>query len=87
MFVPGTRWCSLALEFDIGASHLALHAFSYTIANAFWGEHGESWRGKAALIWGTDSQHGLAPSQGSVAITHWSQACLDVVARVEEEPC
>ena len=32
-------------------------------------------------------QQGLAPSQGSVAITHWSQACLDVVARVVEAPC
>lgn len=30
------------------------------------------------------SQHGLAPSHGKVAITHWSQACFDVVARVED---
>lgn len=30
------------------------------------------------------SQHGLAPSHGRVAITHWSQACFDVVARVED---
>lgn len=27
------------------------------------------------------SQQGLAPSQGSVDCTHWSHACLDVVAR------
>jgi hypothetical protein len=27
------------------------------------------------------SQHGFEPSHGRVAVTHWSQACLDVVAR------
>lgn len=29
-------------------------------------------------------EHGLAPSQGRVEITHWSQACFDVVARVDD---
>lgn len=29
-------------------------------------------------------QQGLEPSQGRFVITHWSQACLEVVARVAE---
>ena len=29
-------------------------------------------------------QQGLEPSQGRFVMTHWSQACLEVVARVAE---
>ena len=30
--------------------------------------------------------HGLAPSQGRLDWTHWSQACFEVVAREAAEP-
>jgi hypothetical protein len=33
-----------------------------------------------------DSLHGLAPSQGILPVTHWSQACLEVVARHAATP-
>jgi hypothetical protein len=33
-----------------------------------------------------DSLHGLAPSQGMLPVTHWSQACLEVVARHAATP-
>jgi hypothetical protein len=32
-------------------------------------------------MWKSDIQHGLQPSQGRLEVTHWSQACFDVVAR------
>ena len=36
------------------------------------------------IIGGRDSQQGLEPSQGRFVMTHWSQACLEVVARVAD---
>lgn len=45
-------------------------------------------KGSAMKGWGKErySQQGKAPSQGRVLMTHWSQACFEVVARVEESP-
>jgi hypothetical protein len=76
--VAGTDGGGLAMEFDIGASAFALDTFDWMIAFRKTDKAGEK---------NGNTPQGLLPSQGREDWTHWSQACLEVVARdAEAEP-
>jgi len=71
--MAGADGGGLAVEFDVGAAGFALDAFGLSSQRQV--RDG----GRAG------APQGLAPSQGSEDWTHWSHACLEVVAREAED--
>jgi len=74
--MAGADGGGLAVKFDVGAATLALDTFGLS---------------RSATAKETERRagvpQGLAPSQGREDWTHWSHACLEVVAReAEDEP-
>lgn len=73
--MTGTDGGGLTVEFYKSTATLARDAFGLGRV--------DHWNGSLRRRW-EDLQQGLEPSQGRFVMTHWSQACFDVVARVAE---